>query len=149
MSVVFPKFHLGLFKEQSRKELFFEDEDLLIMIEYDFDASDNIDSIEFSLKSKNQRTYSIINVNPCYDQFKVNVIYYVIHFLVEDDNPNIENSFTAKNPTHIPDINLTSDDKRGLAIFRFSFHTNPNYDDPCSISEEQPETKDGAIIVSI
>lgn len=149
MSAVYPKYHLSLCKQNSNEEVLYEDTSLRIKIKYDFDMNNNIESILFNVYSKANLYYEVLNINPCYDEYGVNVKAYHVHFKTEKKTNKDTHEFIAVNPEHIPDINLRSNSKRGLAVFRFSFHKSNAYSDPCAIIEHQPETKDGAIIVSI
>ncbi len=147
MSKVNPKFHVNLFKTNSTELTFFKDVSLEIETEFIY-KNNKIEKINFQVSSHSSRHYKILDINPCYDMYDNKITHYIVHFQYADDNSVPKNSkFEADISKHIPKIDLTASNK--VVFFRFSFHTTKTYTDKCSISEEQPDTKDGAVIVSI
>jgi hypothetical protein len=146
MSKKNPKLHLSILKRGDATGKLYEDKNLRIDVDYKW-SGDTITEMQFELDGLGIVKYKIMDINPCTDEYGID--FYMVHIYQHTD-PAIPDpsEFTANSKVHIPGLEFSN--KLDIGIFRFNiFSKEIPITTPCEFNEIQPETKDGAIIVSI
>ena len=149
MSSNYPKLHLSFFKKEFLNKVIYEDDSLILNVQYILDSNEKIKEMHFCSIGKKDIYYKIKDINPCTDDKNHNTTFYMIHLYSHDDE-KIGNhyKFPANTTEHIKDIRLG--EGINYAVFRFNIWSkDENIVDKCLFNEIQPETKDGAVVVSI
>ena len=123
---------------------FYEDSELIISCNVEW-KQNNIEKITFKLNGTGNYKYQILDINPC--KHRKGYKFFMIH-LLESEDIDDDQEYEATKHTHLAGIKMNRPNH--TAIFHFNIHpelpSGPIIK-KCDFNEDQPETKEGSIII--